>query len=115
MMDGFHKFGPLAVQFSWFIPMINAIPKTLRQSMNPGGNKFLEFKQELLSNIDKTNRAKAASHQEGKEVKTLFDEITASKIPEIEKQRSRLLDEARNISIAGTETTSLTLSERIQG
>ncbi|KAF7937086.1 hypothetical protein BELL_0704g00020 [Botrytis elliptica] len=110
MMDGFHKFGPLAVQFSWFIPMINAIPKTLRQSMNPGGNKFLEFKQELLSNTDKTNRAKAASHQEGKEVKTLFDEITASKIPEIEKQRSRLLDEARNISIAGTETTSLTLS-----
>ncbi|KAF5870711.1 putative cytochrome p450 protein [Botrytis fragariae] len=110
MMDGFHNFGPLAVQFSWFIPMINAIPKALRQSMNPGGNKFVEFKQELLSNIDKANRAKAASLQEGKEVKTLFDEITASKIPEIEKQRSRLLDEARNILIAGTETTSLTLS-----
>ncbi|TGO07509.1 hypothetical protein BTUL_0270g00090 [Botrytis tulipae] len=45
MMDDFHEFGPFAVQFSWFIPMINAIPKTLRQSMNPGGNQFVEFKQ----------------------------------------------------------------------
>jgi len=44
-MDGFHKFGPLAVQLSWFIPMINVIPTISRQIMNPGGNKFVEFKQ----------------------------------------------------------------------
>lgn len=59
-----------------------------------------------MNNID---RAKAA-HQQGKDGKTVFDEIFDSKIPEYEKRRSRLLEEAQNISIAGTETTSWTLS-----
>ncbi|ATZ57514.1 hypothetical protein BCIN_15g00890 [Botrytis cinerea B05.10] len=113
MMDGFHKFGPLAVQLSWFIPMINIIPTISRQIMNPGGNKFVEFKQELLTNVDKASRARAVSHQEEKNAKTLFDEINASKLPEIEKQRSRLLDEARNMAISGTETTSLDLSKNL--
>ncbi|KAM0148130.1 hypothetical protein ACHAPG_010189 [Botrytis cinerea] len=59
---------------------------------------------------DKASRARAVSHQEEKNAKTLFDEINASKLPEIEKQRSRLLDEARNMAISGTEITSLDLS-----
>ncbi|KAA8566069.1 hypothetical protein MFRU_039g00150 [Monilinia fructicola] len=106
MIDGFHKMGPLAMQFSWFIPMMNMIPETLRRSLNPGANKFVEFKQELLSNIDRVR----AAHQEGKDGKTVFDEIFDSKISDYEKRRLRLLQEAQNISIAGTETTAWTLS-----
>ncbi|RAL60631.1 hypothetical protein DID88_009949 [Monilinia fructigena] len=108
-IDGFHKFGPLAVQFSWFIPMMNMIPEILRRTLNPGANKFVEFKQELLSNIDRVR----AAYQEGKDGKTVFDEIFDSKISDYEKRRLRLLQEAQNISIAGTETTAWTLSVSI--
>lgn len=62
--------------------------------------------QQLLSNIDRV----AKSHHEGKDNKTVFDEILDSKISEEDKKPLRLLQEAQNFSIAGTETTSWILS-----
>ena len=64
--------------------------------------------QQLLSNIDRV----AKSHHEGKDSKTVFDEIFDSKLSEEDKKPLRLLQEAQNFSIAGTETTSWILSVR---
>lgn len=67
--------------------------------------------QQLLSNIDRVSK----SHHEGKDNKTVFDEILDSKLSEQDKQPLRLLQEAQNFSIAGTETTSWILSVRHTG
>ena len=64
--------------------------------------------QQLLSNIDRV----AKSHHEGKDNKTVFDEIFDSRLSEEDKKPLRLLQEAQNFSIAGTETTSWILSVR---
>ena len=64
--------------------------------------------QHLLSNIAKV----AKSHNQGKDSKTVFDEILDSKLSVQDKQPLRLLQEAQNFSIAGTETTSWILSVR---
>ena len=55
-------------------------------------------------------RVKTAREEGGKDQKTVFDEIFDSKLSDHEKRPSRLMEEAQNISIAGTETTSWTLS-----
>lgn len=68
----------------------------------------LTFLQQLLSNIDRV----AKSHHEGKDNKTVFDEILDSRLSEEDKKPLRLLQEAQNFSIAGTETTSWILSVR---
>ena len=44
-IDGFHEFGALAVQFSWFMPLMNAIPQWLLFRLNPGMLSFVKFKQ----------------------------------------------------------------------
>ena len=64
--------------------------------------------QQLLSNIARV----AKSHYEGKDNKTVFDEILDSRLSEEDKKPLRLLQEAQNFSIAGTETTSWILSVR---
>lgn len=62
--------------------------------------------QQLLSNITRVSK----SHHEGKDSKTVFDEIFDSKLSDEDKKPLRLLQEAQNFSIAGTETTSWILS-----
>ena len=49
-------------------------------------------------------------HKEPKDQRTVFDEILDSKLSEADKKPLRLLQEAQNISIAGTITTSWILS-----
>lgn len=68
----------------------------------------LTFTQQLLDNIDRVSKA----HHQGKDNKTVFDEILDSRLSEEDKQPLRLLQEAQNFSIAGTETTSWILSVR---
>ena len=68
----------------------------------------LKYLQQLLGNIDRV----AKFHHEGKDSKTVFDEILDSKLSEEDKKPLRLLQEAQNFSIAGTETTSWILSVR---
>jgi len=68
----------------------------------------LNLPQQLLSNIERVRKA----HGEGKDSKTVFDEIFDSKLSEADKQPLRLLQEAQNFSIAGTETSSWILSVR---
>ena len=60
-----------------------------------------------MRNIERVKlaRSKGVNSQ-----KTVFDEILDSKLPPYEKRPGRLQEEAQNISIAGTETTSWTLS-----
>lgn len=61
----------------------------------------LTSSQQLLDNIDRV----AKSHYQGKDSKTVFDEIFDSKLSEEDKKPLRLLQEAQTFSIAGTETT----------
>ena len=55
----------------------------------------------------------AKEHQEGEKSRTVFDEILDSNIPDFDKEPGRLLDEARMITIAGTEPLSWVLSVRL--
>ena len=55
----------------------------------------------------------AKEHQEGKRTRTIFDEILDSNIPDVDREHGRLLDEARMITIAGTEPLSWALSVRL--
>ncbi|KAL9104891.1 MAG: hypothetical protein Q9163_000208 [Psora crenata] len=64
------------------------------------------FEMQLLGNISRVSEA----HNEGKDSRTVFDEILDSKLSEEDKKPLRLLQEAQNFSIAGTETTSWILS-----
>ena len=43
-LDGFHDFGPLAVQFSWFMPLFFRLPRWLLLKINPGFETFIKFK-----------------------------------------------------------------------
>lgn len=49
-------------------------------------------------------------HDEAKNRITIFDEILESRLSEEDKRPLRLLQEAQNISVAGTATTALVLS-----
>jgi len=98
--------GTIAVQFSWFLPLVNSVPDWIVHKLNPGYGAFLEFKQGLYNNI----LGVIHSHQEGKDNKTVFDEILDSNLPASEKTPERLMQEATNIGVAGTETTAWTLS-----
>ncbi|KAK3170072.1 hypothetical protein OEA41_009457 [Lepraria neglecta] len=106
MINSFHDFGALALQFAWFMPLMNSIPQQLLLKLNPGMKSFVDFKKELLSNIDRVKK----SRLDGKDSHTVFDEIFDSRLTEHEKRPGRLLEKAQNISIAGTETVSWTLS-----
>ncbi len=55
----------------------------------------------------------AKDRQEGKSTRTVFDDILASDLPDVEKERGRLLYEARALTIAGTEPLSWALSVRL--
>ena len=57
----------------------------------------------------------AIHHQQGKHSRTVFDEILDSNLPDADKGRQRLWDEARMITLAGTEPLSWTLSVRLNG
>ena len=108
------------------MPSFARLPRWLILKINPGFGTFVKFKlviletmtvsqvtelislQHLLSNIAKV----AKSHNQGKDSKTVFDEILDSKLSAQDKKPLRLLQEAQNFSIAGTETTSWILSVR---
>jgi cytochrome P450 len=98
--------GALAVQFSWFIPLMNSFPDRLTKLIDPHYNPFLEFKRGLEHQI----QGVIARYQQGKDNKTVFDEILNSNLPDYEKRPERLLEESQNIAIAGTETTAWALS-----
>lgn len=62
--------------------------------------------KQLLSNIARVMK----SHNESKDRTTVFDEILDSRLSAEDKEPLRLLQEAQNVSIAGTETTAWILS-----
>ncbi|KAL9041934.1 MAG: hypothetical protein Q9214_003940, partial [Letrouitia sp. 1 TL-2023] len=62
--------------------------------------------QQLSSNIERVMK----DHHEVKDRKTIFDEILESRLSKEDKKPLRLLQEAQNISVAGTATTALVLS-----
>ena len=55
--------------------------------------------QEVMSQIDRV----AQDHKQGSHIRTVFDKILESNLPNVDKEPQRLLDEARMIIFAGTE------------
>ena len=115
----------MAVQFNWWMPLINSLPLWYLKWANPGIMEFVQFKtvralklvvqmsllnylQDLMAKINRV----VARHQEGMDDKTVFDEILDSNLSDFEKRPERLMEESQNIAIAGTETTAWTLSVR---
>ena len=126
-ITSFHEMGAIANMFSWWMPLINSLPAWANKMIDPGYVAFQEFvnvrphpspssrlipnhitnpSQNLASNISGVMQR----HQEGKDNKTVFDEILDSSLPDSEKQLPRLLQESINIGVAGTETTAWALS-----
>jgi hypothetical protein len=94
--------GAMAVQFSWFMPLINSLPDFITKAANPGYVDFLEY----IGGLENQIQGVVHRHQKDKDNKTVFNEILASNLPNCEKQSERLLEEGQNISVAGTETTA---------
>ena len=61
--------------------------------------------------MDQIDRV-SEDHKHGRQIRTIFDEILESNLPDVDKERRRLFDEARMITFAGTEPLSWTLSVR---
>ncbi|KAL6720904.1 hypothetical protein ACLMJK_000003 [Lecanora helva] len=106
MLDGFHAFSALAVQFKWFLPLFFMLPRPTVRRINPGFESFVGFRKQLSSNIESVMK----DHHEVKDRPTVFDEILESRLSDEDKKPLRLLQEAQNISVAGTMTTALILS-----
>ncbi|RDW75998.1 cytochrome P450-1 [Coleophoma crateriformis] len=106
MITSFHEVGALAVQFNWVMPLINSLPLSILKKLSPGMTEFVQFKSDLMAKINRV----CARHQEGMDDKTVFDEILDSNLSDFEKRPERLMEDAQNIAIAGTETTAWTLS-----
>ncbi|KAI4161885.1 MAG: hypothetical protein LQ342_004451 [Letrouitia transgressa] len=106
MLDGFHAFSAYAVQFKWFMPLFFMLPRWVVLRINPGFESFIKFRGQLSSNIANVMK----DHDEAKNRITIFDEILESRLSEEDKRPLRLLQEAQNISVAGTATTALVLS-----
>ena len=105
-ITSFHEMGAMANMFSWYMPLANSLPDSLVKKINPGYADFLTFKEDLQKQIDGV----VQRHREGKDNHTVFDEILDSNLPDFEKRPQRLLEDAQNIAIAGTETTAWSLS-----
>lgn len=105
-ITSFHEMGAMANMFSWYMPLVNSLPDSFVKKINPGYADFLTFKEDLQKQIDGVLQR----HREGKDNHTVFDEILDSNLPEFEKRPERLLEDAQNIAIAGTETTAWSLS-----
>ncbi|KIW33393.1 hypothetical protein, variant [Cladophialophora immunda] len=99
-------FGHTTLQFPWVTPLLNALPDSIVDKMNPALHMLLVLKkdfQRIISNIANSDR-KIAEHA------TVFHEVLNSNLPEGEKTLKRLGDEAFGILGAGTETTAWALT-----
>ncbi|KAF8850501.1 putative cytochrome P450 [Acephala macrosclerotiorum] len=96
-------------QFPWMIPVMNAVPLSLIQIMNPVMAKMLEVslraRERIQRVLDGTDEEVEGEHR------SIFHELRDCDLPPQEKTLGRLSDEGQIIVGAGTETTAQVLTK----
>ncbi|CZR56606.1 related to cytochrome P450 CYP3/CYP5/CYP6/CYP9 subfamilies [Phialocephala subalpina] len=96
-------------QFPWMIPLMNAVPLNLIQTMNPVMAKMLEVSLRARDRIQRVLDGKEEV-LEG-EHRSIFHELRDCDLPPQERTLDRLADEGQVIVGAGTETTAQVLTK----
>lgn len=102
---------PLLRALPWMSPLMNALPPTWAEMMNPQirelleNNKLAEMRiKPILDQTESAYDIEQASHR------SIFHELRDSSLPPHEKTVDRLKDDGQIIVGAGTETTAATLT-----
>ncbi|KAF2186100.1 cytochrome P450 [Zopfia rhizophila CBS 207.26] len=97
--------------FPWLNPVMNALPDSLVARMMPDMAEWLKTDRKISRTVDSVlqNDPEAASKHSAMK-RSIFKEILNVNLPPEEKSRTRLLDEAKQLMGAGTETMAWALS-----
>jgi cytochrome P450 len=99
--------GAFLRQFPWALPILEAIPFSILQKINPQASALVEWQQMVQRQVDSIILA----NQEGKRTEgTIFQALLDSDLPPQEKSADRLRDEGQTLVGAGSETTAKALS-----
>lgn len=96
--------GKVGVHFPWLLQSLLYVPPNIMAKLDPHVPFFQRFLEGLEETIEKIRASK-----DRPESLTVFDEILRSDVPEKEKSTPRMVDEAMVLTIAGADTTALTL------
>lgn len=109
--DAFLKIagtGHVATQFPWILPVMNSIPDSITEWLQPAAKPLLKFKRDQWNLIGRTLRGESIKSNDAK--RTIFQEILSSSLPAQDKTHRRLADEAQIIIGGGVETTAFALA-----
>ncbi|KAF2014472.1 cytochrome P450 [Aaosphaeria arxii CBS 175.79] len=109
--EAFSKIGAtghLATQFPAILPLMNAIPDSITEWLQPAAKPLLKFKRDQWDVVGRTLKGENVKTNDAK--KTIFQEILTSRLPDEDKSHRRLADEAQIVVGGGVETTAFTLS-----
>ena len=99
-------FSNTVLQFPWILSLLNMLPDSVAEKMNPPLHMLLVLRRDLKGLIGKI----ANGEVKKSERKTVFSEVLDSDLPQHEKSLERLDDEALSVVGAGTETTAWALT-----
>ena len=99
-------FGHTSLQFPWILPLLNKLPDSLVERMNPPLHMLLVLRKDIKRQIGKI----VNGEEKEPEHTTVFHEVLDSDLPQREKGLDRLDDEALGVMGAGTETTAWALT-----
>jgi cytochrome P450 len=99
--------GAFLRQFPWALSIMQAIPFSLLQKINPQAASLVEWQREVRKQVDDILLAS----REGKKAEgTIFQALLDSDLPQQEKTADHLQDEGQTVIAAGSETTAKALS-----
>lgn len=99
--------GILLRNFPWVLPVLQSIPYSVLQVINPNGAALMEWAELVKRKIEVMMKEHA---QGNKASGTIFHTVLDSDLPPEEKSAARLLDEGQSVVGAGSETTANTLT-----
>jgi len=103
------EFGHVALQFPVVHPILNMLPDSINEKMNPRLSKLLKLQRDLRTIISRIASGGDQLHKQPSHP-TIFHEVLQSDLPPQEKALRRLGDEAQTIIGAGLVTTAWALS-----
>ncbi|KAF2703817.1 cytochrome P450 [Pleomassaria siparia CBS 279.74] len=109
--DAFLKIGTtghIATQFPSVFPIMNSIPDSITEWLQPAAKPLLKFKRDQWDLIGRTLRGEELKQNDAH--KTIFQEILNSRLPNEDKSQQRLADEAQIVIGGGVETTAFALT-----
>lgn len=99
--------GILLRNFPWILPIMQSIPYSVLQRINPNGAALMEWAELVKRKI----AIMMKEHAQGNKASgTIFHTVLDSDLPPEEKSFARLLDEGQSVVGAGSETTANTLT-----